>query len=72
MKASLDISKQRQGQFLKKPCFVQFEVQTNLQHLLSYLRKKIYLNNFQNTISHVKFSKEFESFTRVKALLKNC
>ena len=59
----------------KKPCFGQFEVQTSLERLLSYLSKKTYLNNFQNTISHVKFLEEFESFiriqVRVKALPKN-
>ena len=36
----------------------------------------MYLNNFQNTISHVKFPEELESFiriqVRVKALPKNC
>ena len=60
----------------KKPCFGQFEVQPNLQRLLSYLSKKTYRNNFQNTIFHVKFSKEFESFIRiqvkVKALPNDC
>ena len=59
----------------KKPCFGQFEVQTNLQRLLSYLSKKTYLNNFENAMSHVKFLEEFESFiriqVRVKALPKN-
>ena len=59
----------------KKHCFGQFEVQTNLQRLLN-LSKKTYLNNFQNTISHVKFTEEFQSFIRikikVKELLKNC
>ena len=60
----------------KKHCFGQFEVQMNLQRFLRYLSKITYLNNFQNTISHVKFPEEFESFIRiiirVKALFKNC
>ena len=51
-------------------------MQTNLERLLTYMSKKPYLNNFQNTISHVKFSEKFESFiriqVRVKALPKNC
>ena len=59
----------------KKPCFGQFEMQTNLQRLLIYLSKKTYLNNFQNNISNVKFFEEFKSSirikVRVKALLEN-
>ena len=31
-----------------------------------YLTKKTYLNIFQNTIPHVKFPEEFESFIRIR------
>ena len=61
---------------IQKHCFGQFEVQTNLERLLRYTSEKTHLINFQNTISHVKFPEEFESFiriqVRVKALPKNC
>ena len=50
----------------KNPVFGQFEIRKNLQHLLKYPRKKNYLNNFQNTISLVKFSAKFESFVGIR------
>ena len=48
----------------------------NLQSLLRYLSEKTYLNTFENTKSHVKFSEEFESSIRiefgVKTMPENC